>query len=48
MCIRDRDTTKPAESKAEESEAANEDSNKDDAATDELAKVSATDQEEEK
>ena len=42
------DTTKPAESKAEESEAANEDSNKDDAATDELAKVSATDQEEEK
>ena len=44
----EEDSNQPAESKAEQSEAANKDSHQDDAATDELASVSATDQEEEK
>lgn len=44
----EEDSNAPSESKAEQSQAANEDSNQGDAATDELAKVSATDQEEEK
>ena len=44
----EEDSNEPSENKAEQTEVANRDSNQDDAATDELAKVSATDQEEEK